>query len=354
MSRATRRSGFTLIELLVVIAIIAILIGLLLPAVQKVREAAARIKCQNNLKQIGLAAHNYQSAYGTLPPGYLGSIPNIHYPGPGHLNGQFTGVLFFLMPYIEQDNVFKLGLSGVPGDYLALDKVYGQWWTYSSTWTAAHSKIPILMCPSNSATDGASGTTGVSALIHSYSPFDSTGLGNTGGGVVMYYFGPEPLGITNYAGVPGACSINAMNSSPNDGPGADLGKYVGAFYNRSKTKIENISDGSSQTLLFGELVGGVLKGSQDFTQSWMGTGIEMAKFGLAPGPNTPNGGWNFFSSRHTGGLVQFCFGDGAVRAVRVSGTSVRNPTPLGSDWYILQGMAGMQDGDIVGDTLTSY
>jgi len=144
-----RLRGFTLIELLVVIAIIAILIGLLLPAVQKVREAAARLKCQNNMKQLALGCHNYQDTYGQLPVAVQMwntgvSRTNVNYSGnplapPASLNFGPNWVVLTL-PYIEQDNLYKQVSPSIQ-NYMS---------TGDSAWRAIRiTRIKTLQCPSD-------------------------------------------------------------------------------------------------------------------------------------------------------------------------------------------------------------
>jgi prepilin-type N-terminal cleavage/methylation domain-containing protein len=304
-----RRRAFTLIELLVVIAIIAILISLLLPAVQKVREAAARIQCANNLKQIGLGTLNYESAYRRLPPGYLGPMPNkvdpnFGTPAPptGYVYScQNVGVLGQILPFIEQANVYKMLMAGQPNDYLSPDKLYLPWWNYGSAWAAAQQQIPIFICPSAPRPDVVS--TGQFALLHEW----NDGQGNeTLEGV--YFPGYNGLGFTNYVGVAGYVGL----ADPS---------YQGIFMNRTKLTMVQLTDqdGSSNTLMFGEAMGGDWprdyagnpESSLDFDYTWMGCGALPTGWGVAtPGSDQ----WYQFGSGHTA-TVQFCFGDGSVRGV---------------------------------------
>jgi len=132
--RSRRPSGFTLIELLVVIAIIAILIGLLLPAVQKIREAANRMKCSNNLKQIGLGLHNYHSTYDAFPPmgRYTAATPS--------RPEERSNLWISLLPYIEQDNIYKLSPGPSPRDP-SVDA--------GDPKSIANKTIKIYLCPSD-------------------------------------------------------------------------------------------------------------------------------------------------------------------------------------------------------------
>jgi prepilin-type N-terminal cleavage/methylation domain-containing protein len=311
---APKKMGFTLIELLVVIAIIAILIGLLLPAVQKVRDAAARSQCQNNLHQIALAAHNYQSALGSLPPGF-----NMDSNALWSYSGSFLGSLPYLLPYLEQQNIFNM----IPITLFNTTTTSPVPWFYSpGAFAASAMRIKTFECPA----DGSR-----------YSPSQGTfiGLNEFGYSLIGWYFpnGSFPssfsFGATNYIASAGALG--------NVGTSGDsfYGQWVGPFFRLSSTPLVTIKDGTSQTLMFGETFGGTNKGARDFNLAWMGAGALPTAWDLIEPCQ-----WYSFGSNHTA-VVQFAFCDGSVRMLRKIGPS----TPwFSGQWYAFMAASGMNDG----------
>jgi prepilin-type N-terminal cleavage/methylation domain-containing protein/prepilin-type processing-associated H-X9-DG protein len=190
---ARRRSAFTLVELLVVIAIIAILIGLLLPAVQKVRESAARMHCQSNLHQLAIALQNYQSTYGTFPQGRT-------YP-----NGSSFSAHARLLAFLEQDNAFKLINFNAP-------------WSDPSNAAAVAARVPVFLCPSDAPQ---------AAVPPTEAPTNYRI--NEGTQLPMWYGPTDPTGIN--AGLP----------VPD-----------GVFYVNGPIRILDVTDGTSNTAAFSE------------------------------------------------------------------------------------------------------
>jgi prepilin-type N-terminal cleavage/methylation domain-containing protein len=318
------RRGFTLIELLVVIAIIAILIGLLLPAVQKVREAAARTQCSNHLKQLGIAAHNYESTYQILPPGLMGPLPGA---GAGFSwAAPHTGALTFLLPYVEQDNIAKQLFAYEPRKLNVDDKTdLNPWWSPLSTANAyynmSQARIKLFVCPADQPENSQTGT---------FITFHTSGttLTFTGG----YYPNPtgQLFGRTNY--VPCAGTIGG-------GTNTFYGKYVGIFDNRSKNKLATVIDGTMNTILFVEALGGAETGNRDFSLAWMGMGLMATAWGTGnPGQ------WYQTSSKHTL-VVQMCWGDGSVRKVK-KGVGTTFNFAANSDWFAYARSSGQQDGEV--------
>jgi prepilin-type N-terminal cleavage/methylation domain-containing protein len=309
-----QRKGFTLIELLVVIAIIAILIGLLLPAVQKAREAAARTACRNNLKQLALAAHNYESSNRTLPPGFLGG-QNDQTIAASSFNVQCVGVIICLLPYIEQDNLYKLCMAGVPADYLDPSKTYPAFWNFGGMWTNRGAIIKTLLCPS----DTGSFSAGTYDQI-----FETFLTSPTSFQLKGWWFKDPTFGKTNYLAVSGRSGLT-------------IDPYRGAVADRTSTSLVKIGDGTSNTLLFGEyntkFTGGVF-----ICPSWMGAGAFPVVGGLVM-PDAADPHFERFGSRHTG-IVQFAVGDGSVRGLSYVGTS-------GNAYVYYNYYAGANDGQVI-------
>jgi prepilin-type N-terminal cleavage/methylation domain-containing protein len=362
MVRSLHRSAFTLIELLVVIAIIAVLIGLLVPAVQKVREAANRLSCANNLKQLGLAAHNYQAAHERLPPGYLGTFPLPNVLGatvPQYTNNQWVGVLAFLLPYLEQEHVYRnLTVNWDPRQGFTTGQTAPvttpNWYVginpgQRRNIEMAATPIKSLVCPS----DNPSAYANAWRNPHFY--LDSMGRSAAGAAFGGLPAGSPPLARTNYLGVGGHLTGHARN--PITGA-TDFDPYLGVLSNRSGVTLGEITnaDGTSHTLLFGEALGGRTAGAtaRDSSWSWMAGALGVA-FGTAevhgPRDGIPAGSnpyaWDpyRFGSRHAG-IINFCLCDGSVRAVRKhvsSATPLAWPPPRG---YVLQSLAGYKDGQL--------
>jgi prepilin-type N-terminal cleavage/methylation domain-containing protein len=340
-----RRGGFTLIELLVVIAIIAILMALLLPAVQKVREAANKMLCASNLRQIGIAAHNYHNDYNKLPPGSIGVVPAT---GPFSWAALHAGSLTCLLPYMEQDNVLKqlwdpapsawttisgspmnlnpTDLRGMPGGIPSSGRQ--GWYTVSPqnlTWS--QTKMKMFKCPSDTVDENVNLGVFITSHVADTLLFTGGYYGNPTGNL---------MGRTSYTAVNG-CFGNVSD--------AFYGQWAGMMFNRSTVTLGQVTatDGTSNTLMFGEGIGDVGVGARNFAWGWLGWGHCPTAWGLGrgnlPATDPAASQWYRFSSRHAA-VVQFCFGDVSTRGVRFGATT----TFFSPDWYILAQLSGRKDG----------
>jgi prepilin-type processing-associated H-X9-DG protein len=331
-----QRPASTLVEVLVVIAIVCVLIGLLLPAVQMVRAAAALTQCKSNLQQIALAATNYHAANGCFPPGNNVSPnsvdPNPQYNYPQPWAGPYTGCLAYLLPYIGQGPAYTQIASFDPGLF-QLNSTSPAWaygygpWDFQdpnlppSQWNgtgkgypqAINTRISTFLCPADP---------GTSALIVC-DESDILAGPPLEWGVHMDYVNNIPgyareMGRTNYTGVGGGMGLVPPGAPQSM---AAFAPYTGILYTNSQTRVADITDGTSKTLLFGETLGGLLNdGSRSRENTWMGVGWLRTSWGLAPIYGTNGNDYYLaqFQSMHHNRVVNFAFADGSVRGISTS------------------------------------
>lgn len=311
-----RRRGFTLIELLVVIAIIAVLIALLLPAVQQAREAARRSQCKNNLKQIGLAMHNYHDTYNGFPPGNVAS----------NVGGWGPSWWIFILPYLDQAPVFnKIVYTGSHPGWSCCGDPAGVGGTANGA-VLNGVKFTVSVCPSSSLNDMRDSGGSITEHPHYFGMIGATNQGT---------FANPASRMANCCGCCGGSASNGIIAAG------------GMFGPLESKKLRDITDGASNTVLVGESSNFVLTGPNG-TRSADVNGVHgilmgspnLTRFEAAPGgtferqfnllcvrysPNFPadvntagvndNFGINKpLNSAHTGG-VHILLGDGAVRFI---------------------------------------
>jgi prepilin-type N-terminal cleavage/methylation domain-containing protein/prepilin-type processing-associated H-X9-DG protein len=318
---ARRPSGFTLIELLVVIAIIGVLIALLLPAVQAAREAARRAQCVNNLKQIGIALHNYHSATGAFPPGYVSAVDRTILDACDQDAENASSVDLgsgwawgsMILPHMEQQPLYNSINFSLSVGFRAND-------TSSTTF------LNCYICPSDN-----TNKTVVPVLADPPDPANPGGF--TGSNVV------DNVARGNYVGMFGLgeiCAASGANGAPNVG---SIGNSLGVFYRNSQTTFADVTDGTSQTIAVGErshnlsyvtwtarsingwlgktsfLEGGTDRFDPSPEECWTQV---LGPVGLEDGlrtPNDPEAHVEDYWSRHPGG-VNFLFADGSVHFLK--------------------------------------